>query len=37
MLDECELLDQLFEHYCITWAFKDNSTLGLATLSLESQ
>ncbi len=32
-LDEHELLQQLFHHYCIVWAYKDGATLGLEKIS----
>ncbi|KAL5005529.1 hypothetical protein ScPMuIL_018985 [Solemya velum] len=32
-LDERELLDQLFAHYCITWAWKDPTNIGLAEIT----
>ncbi|XP_064615215.1 leucine carboxyl methyltransferase 1-like [Liolophura sinensis] len=28
-LDERELLDQLFNHYCVVWAYKDSAGIGL--------
>ncbi|XP_078611367.1 leucine carboxyl methyltransferase 1-like [Branchiostoma floridae x Branchiostoma japonicum] len=31
-LDEVELLQQLLQHYCITWAWKDPAGLGLSNL-----
>eukprot|EP00058_Branchiostoma_floridae_P021569 XP_002607059.1 hypothetical protein BRAFLDRAFT_68152 [Branchiostoma floridae] len=31
-LDEVELLQQLLQHYCITWAWKDPTGLGLSNL-----
>ncbi len=27
-LDEAELLHQLLQHYCITWAWKDSLNIG---------
>uniref|UniRef100_A0A8C3KBK0 Leucine carboxyl methyltransferase 1 n=1 Tax=Calidris pygmaea TaxID=425635 RepID=A0A8C3KBK0_9CHAR len=32
-LDEKELFEQLMQHYCICWASKDNSNLGLANIT----
>ncbi|KAL3846475.1 hypothetical protein ACJMK2_017462 [Sinanodonta woodiana] len=32
-LDEKELLDQLFHHYCISWAYKDPNKMGLSQIS----
>ncbi|XP_019397383.1 PREDICTED: leucine carboxyl methyltransferase 1 [Crocodylus porosus] len=32
-LDEKELLEQLMQHYCISWATKDSSNLGLETIT----
>ncbi|KAI8770658.1 leucine carboxyl methyltransferase 1 [Biomphalaria glabrata] len=34
LLDERELLDQLLRHYCLVWAYKDISNIGLHTISL---
>lgn len=31
-LDEKELFEQLMQHYCICWASKDSSNLGLANI-----
>lgn len=31
-LDEKELFEQLMQHYCICWASKDGSNLGLANI-----
>ncbi|XP_072032398.1 leucine carboxyl methyltransferase 1-like [Amphiura filiformis] len=31
-LDEAELLHQLLQHYCITWAWKDSTNLGLSSV-----
>jgi len=28
-LDEKELLEQLFEHYCFSWAYRDEENIGL--------
>ncbi|CAI5792445.1 leucine carboxyl methyltransferase 1 isoform X1 [Podarcis lilfordi] len=33
-LDEKELLEQLMQHYCLCWATKDSSNLGLAEIAL---
>lgn len=33
-LDEKELLEQLLQHYCLCWATKDSSSLGLAEITL---
>ena len=33
-LDERELLDQLFQHYCVCWAYKDTANIGLSDISL---
>ena len=33
-LDERELLDQLFQHYCVCWAYKDTAKIGLSNISL---
>ncbi|XP_068003503.1 leucine carboxyl methyltransferase 1 isoform X1 [Melanerpes formicivorus] len=32
-LDEKELFEQLMQHYCICWASKDSSNLGLANIT----
>uniref|UniRef100_A0A8B9NAL0 Leucine carboxyl methyltransferase 1 n=2 Tax=Accipitrinae TaxID=8955 RepID=A0A8B9NAL0_9AVES len=32
-LDEKELFEQLMQHYCICWASKDSSNLGLASIT----
>ncbi|CAF3431723.1 unnamed protein product [Rotaria sp. Silwood1] len=34
-LDEKELLEQLFEHYCFSWAYKDEINLGLDKIKFE--
>lgn len=34
-LDEKELLEQLFEHYCFSWAFRDELHLGLDRIRFE--
>ena len=34
-LDEKELLEQLFEHYCFSWAFRDEANLGLESIRFE--
>jgi len=34
MLDDYEMLAQLFEHYCVTWAYNDPQTLGLSSVGL---
>lgn len=34
-LDEKELLEQLFEHYCFSWAFRDERNLGLDRIRFE--
>ncbi|KAH9493070.1 Leucine carboxyl methyltransferase 1 [Bulinus truncatus] len=34
LLDEKELLDQLLRHYCLVWAYKDTTNIGLHTISL---
>lgn len=34
-LDEKELLEQLFEHYCFSWAFRDEINLGLDRIRFE--
>ncbi|CAL1528954.1 unnamed protein product [Lymnaea stagnalis] len=34
LLDERELLEQLLSHYCLVWAYKDTSNLGLHAISL---
>ncbi|XP_006821825.1 leucine carboxyl methyltransferase 1-like [Saccoglossus kowalevskii] len=31
-LDELELLQQLFQHYCICWAYKDKANIGLSSI-----
>lgn len=33
-MDERELLDQLFSHYCIVWAWKDPNNIGLSSIDL---
>ncbi|XP_052105057.1 leucine carboxyl methyltransferase 1-like [Mytilus californianus] len=33
-MDERELLDQLFSHYCIVWAWKDPNNIGLGSIDL---
>lgn len=33
-MDERELLDQLFSHYCIVWAWKDPHKVGIANIDL---
>jgi [phosphatase 2A protein]-leucine-carboxy methyltransferase len=32
-LDEKELLTQLFQHYCLSWAHKDPKNIGLDAIS----
>jgi [phosphatase 2A protein]-leucine-carboxy methyltransferase len=34
-LDEKELLEQLFEHYCFSWAYRDEANLGLDKITFE--
>jgi [phosphatase 2A protein]-leucine-carboxy methyltransferase len=34
-LDEKELLEQLFEHYCFSWAYRDEKNLGLDKITFE--
>ncbi|UJR37701.1 hypothetical protein I4U23_030396 [Adineta vaga] len=34
-LDEKELLEQLFEHYCFSWAYRDEQNLGLDRITFE--
>ncbi|CAF1250912.1 unnamed protein product [Rotaria magnacalcarata] len=34
-LDEKELLEQLFEHYCFSWAYRDENNLGLNKITFE--
>jgi len=34
-LDEFEVMKQLLEHYCVAWAWKDGSELGLAQIVSE--
>ncbi|CAF0800622.1 unnamed protein product [Adineta ricciae] len=34
-LDEKELLEQLFEHYCFSWAYRDEKNLGLNRIAFE--
>jgi [phosphatase 2A protein]-leucine-carboxy methyltransferase len=34
-LDEKELLEQLFEHYCFSWAYRDELNLGLDQITFE--
>ena len=34
-LDEKELLEQLFEHYCFSWAYRDENRLGLDKITFE--
>lgn len=34
-LDEKELLEQLFEHYCFSWASRDQHNLGLAQITFD--
>ncbi len=34
-LDEKELLEQLFEHYCFSWAYRDEQKLGLEQIRFE--
>ena len=34
-LDEKELLEQLFEHYCFSWASRDEQNLGLAQITFD--
>lgn len=36
-LDDREMLKQLCEHYCIVWASKDNSSIGLKNISLKAR
>ncbi|XP_042336692.1 leucine carboxyl methyltransferase 1 isoform X2 [Sceloporus undulatus] len=33
-LDEKELLEQLMQHYCLSWATKDSQNLGLSEIAL---
>lgn len=35
-LDEKELLEQLFEHYCFSWASRDERNLGLGQIHFQS-
>lgn len=34
-LDEKELLEQLFEHYCFSWAYRDEENIGLSSIAFE--
>ncbi|CAF1072992.1 unnamed protein product [Adineta steineri] len=34
-LDEKELLEQLFEHYCFSWAYRDENNIGLNTITFK--
>jgi [phosphatase 2A protein]-leucine-carboxy methyltransferase len=34
-LDEKELLEQLFEHYCFSWAYRDENNIGLDKITFE--
>jgi [phosphatase 2A protein]-leucine-carboxy methyltransferase len=34
MLDDYDMLVQLFEHYCVTWACTDRANIGLKAISL---
>ncbi|XP_046362689.1 leucine carboxyl methyltransferase 1-like [Haliotis cracherodii] len=34
MMDERELMHQLFSHYCLTWAYRDLKDVGLAQIGL---
>jgi [phosphatase 2A protein]-leucine-carboxy methyltransferase len=34
-LDEKELLEQLFEHYCFSWAYRDENNIGLEKITFE--
>ena len=34
-LDEKELLEQLFEHYCFSWAYRDELNIGLNQITFE--
>ena len=33
-LDERELLEQLYSHYCLVWAYQDKAGIGLKDISL---
>lgn len=33
-MDERELLDQLFSHYCVVWAWKDPNNTGLSSIDM---
>lgn len=33
-LDERELLEQLYSHYCLVWAFQDGAGVGLQTIAV---
>lgn len=35
-LDETELLDQLLQHYCLCWAWKDAADIGLKNLHIKT-
>ena len=34
VLDERELLEQLYSHYCLVWAYQDRANIGLQDISL---
>jgi hypothetical protein len=34
-LDEKELLEQLFDHYCFSWAARDEQKIGLETIAFD--
>jgi [phosphatase 2A protein]-leucine-carboxy methyltransferase len=33
-LDEYEIMKQLLEHYCVSWGWRDESGVGIATIGL---